>query len=105
MPLRPPVEQMLVSHVEKSSITSGAHGPPLDELLLAVVPAPVPLLAVALLVVCDPPVPCIPPVPLVVVALELEAPPDPDDMRLTQTESTHVRPERHRLPVAHAHFS
>jgi hypothetical protein len=106
MPLRPPVGQMLVSHVEKSSITSGPHGPPLDELLLVVVVTPpVPLLVVAPLVAFDPPVPFDPPAPLLVTALELEVPLDVDACVLTQTESMHVRFERHTLPGAHGHFS
>jgi hypothetical protein len=121
MPLRPPVGQMLVSQVEKSSITSGPHGPPVDELLLLLLVVVAPLLLLLLLVVLlvlvavalllgllppvawCPPVPIEPPAPLLVPALELAVGADPS--RLMQTESTHERPERQVLPDAHGHLS
>jgi hypothetical protein len=127
MPLRPPVGQMLASQVEKSSITSGPHGPPADELLLlavelllAVAPLLVvePLLVVAPLLVVEPllviePLLVVepllafelllvfdPPAPVLEVVVD---PPDPPG--LMQTESTQERPALHMLPDAHGHLS
>jgi hypothetical protein len=103
VPLRPDTLQMLVSHEEKSSITSGPHGPPVDW-----PPAPV------LVLVLAPPVPVplpAPPVPVVVEPLlvlpeellELDA----GEPRLTQMlePEAQVRPVRQALFAAHGHFS
>jgi hypothetical protein len=109
---------MLVSHVEKSSITSGPHGIPPDELLLLLLlavaplllltlplllPLPLLLLAVAVLLALPPPVPGCPPVPIDPPAPVLDVGADPS--RLMQTPSTHERFARQVLPEAHGHRS